>query len=572
MSRPTSIKIGFTRDLAIGVPFWTVVEYGARECAREHGLALGVRHCTSQIEMAAAIRTLTQQQVDAVVVAPMDPNDPAFLSALEAATEAGIPLVAVDMAIPHPVSSLVRSDDVQGIGAGAAYLVERLGGQGKVVHLQGELGSAVARLRSTGVHQVLDRHPDIQIVAETEQGGWRRDTSLSVMRAILVEHPDVRGVIAANDPMALGAVDALAEIGRQDQVIVVGVDGDADALLAIATGTLAATVRRSPYQMGRTAIETALTIIQGHTAPQEVLLDDMTLVTAETVTNSAIESLRIMPGVIDHLMRSSTDLTAERTMLRSIIDSLPDMIYVKDTNGRFQVVNQALAQLLGLPSPDAVIGKSDFDFFPYELAAHYQADEQSLIESGAVLRDKEELVFDSDGTQHWLVTTKVPLRDHKGRVVRLVGRGQDITDRKIAEAERQRLQEELIEAQQVALQELSTPLIPISDTVLVMPLIGRIDTRRAGQILETLLEGIQKQQADLAIIDITGVNVVDTQVAHALLQAARAVKLLGSQVVLTGLRSEVAQALVSLGVDLSDIVTRGTLQSGIAYGLGNDSR
>jgi anti-anti-sigma factor len=157
-------------------------------------------------------------------------------------------------------------------------------------------------------------------------------------------------------------------------------------------------------------------------------------------------------------------------------------------------------------------------------------------------------------------------------VVRLVGRGQDITDRKLAEAERQRLQNELIEAQQVALQELSTPLIPISDTVLVMPLIGRIDTRRAGQILETLLEGIQRQQADLAIIDITGVSLVDTQVAHTLLQAARAVKLLGAQVVLTGLRSEVAQTLVGLGVDLSDIVTRGTLQSGIAFGLGNSSR
>ena len=97
MSSPTPIKIGFPRDLAIGVPFWTIVEYGARECARERGVSLDVRHCTSELEMAAAIRTLTQQQVDAMLVAPMDPNHPAFLSALEAATEAGIPLVAVDI-------------------------------------------------------------------------------------------------------------------------------------------------------------------------------------------------------------------------------------------------------------------------------------------------------------------------------------------------------------------------------------------------------------------------------------------------------------------------------------------
>jgi anti-anti-sigma regulatory factor len=182
--------------------------------------------------------------------------------------------------------------------------------------------------------------------------------------------------------------------------------------------------------------------------------------------------------------------------------------------------------------------------------------------------NKEEPMRAADGTQHWLVTTKVPLRDQQGQVVRLVGRGQDITERRQIEEERQRLQEELIQAQAVALEELSTPLIPISDTTLVMPLIGRIDSRRAEQVLEALLGGITSQGANLAIIDITGVSVVDTQVANALIQTARAVRLLGAQVVLTGIRPEVAQTLVSLGVDLGDIVTRSTLQSGIAYSLG----
>jgi rsbT co-antagonist protein RsbR len=148
-----------------------------------------------------------------------------------------------------------------------------------------------------------------------------------------------------------------------------------------------------------------------------------------------------------------------------------------------------------------------------------------------------------------------------------VGRGQDITERRQIEEERQRLQEELIQAQAAALEELSTPLIPISDKTLVMPLVGRIDSRRAARVLEALLNGITLQHADLAIIDITGVSVVDTQVANAIIQTARAVKLVGAQVVLTGIRPEVAQTLVSLGVDLGDIVTRSTLQSGIAYSL-----
>lgn len=144
----------------------------------------------------------------------------------------------------------------------------------------------------------------------------------------------------------------------------------------------------------------------------------------------------------------------------------------------------------------------------------------------------------------------------------------DISDRQRAEAERVALQEQVIAAQGAALRELSTPLIPISDDVVVMPLIGSIDSGRAQLVLETLLTGVAERQASTTIIDITGVSVVDTQVANALIRAAQAVKLLGARVILTGIRPEVAQTLVNLGVDLFGIMTRGTLQSGIAEALG----
>ena len=145
---------------------------------------------------------------------------------------------------------------------------------------------------------------------------------------------------------------------------------------------MAGTIQRSPYQLGRTAIEMAVQIIQGIAAPAEVLLDDMRLVTAENVARAAIQALHITPGVIDDLMESSARLAAERTTLRTIIDSLPDVMYVKDREGRFVVANQALAQLLGVGSPDALIGKTDFELFPRELAAAYDADERAIIESG----------------------------------------------------------------------------------------------------------------------------------------------------------------------------------------------
>jgi rsbT co-antagonist protein RsbR len=145
----------------------------------------------------------------------------------------------------------------------------------------------------------------------------------------------------------------------------------------------------------------------------------------------------------------------------------------------------------------------------------------------------------------------------------------DVTDQKQAEAERIRLQNEIIQGQAAMLAELSTPLIPIDDHVMVMPLIGTLDSRRTQQIIQTLLAGIAESRSQVAILDITGVPIVDTQVANALIRAAQSVKLLGAQVVLTGIRPEVAQTLVGLGADLSGLVTRSSLQTGIAYAMAN---
>ena len=128
-------------------------------------------------------------------------------------------------------------------------------------------------------------------------------------------------------------------------------------------------------------------------------------------------------------------------------------------------------------------------------------------------------------------------------------------------------QEEALRAQNAVLAELSTPLIPISDDVMVMPLIGAVDSRRAQQVMHALLEGTASRNARTVILDITGVPVVDTQVANALIGAARALRLLGAQVVLTGIRPEVAQTMVGLGVDLGSVTTRSSLQSGIAFAI-----
>jgi anti-anti-sigma factor len=120
--------------------------------------------------------------------------------------------------------------------------------------------------------------------------------------------------------------------------------------------------------------------------------------------------------------------------------------------------------------------------------------------------------------------------------------------------------------------ELSTPIIPVLDRVLVMPLVGTIDTARSQQIIETLLSAITTHDAEVVIIDITGVSVMDTSVANHLLEATRAANLLGAQCVLVGITPEVAQTVVHLGVDLSGLVTMSDLQSGVHFALARLNR
>jgi anti-anti-sigma factor len=128
--------------------------------------------------------------------------------------------------------------------------------------------------------------------------------------------------------------------------------------------------------------------------------------------------------------------------------------------------------------------------------------------------------------------------------------------------------EQVIREQATVLAQLSTPLIPISERMLILPLIGELDAARAEHVLRTLLQGIEQQRAEVLIIDITGIPIVDTHVAGTLLQAVRAAQLLGTETMITGIRPEVAQTLVNLGADLRGVRTFGTLRSAVSHAFG----
>jgi anti-anti-sigma factor len=393
-------------------------------------------------------------------------------------------------------------------------------------------------------------------------------------------------------------------------------------------------------------------------------------------------------------------------ILQALLDQIPDFLYAKDQQLRFVYGNRSVAASFGQDAPEKIIGMCDADIFPPEMATAYGALEYQVIQSGQAELNVEQQVINEHGQQRWVLTSKIPWRNQQGEVTGIIGVARDITERREAEQQLARYNEELelavsartadlarserlfrtlfdraplgiamlehdlviqanpayikmlgmeadsslvshsifdhiatsahaklrelfeqgteeltddttimrrrdqhefpalikitqlalddgqlrrvlflsdltslhraeeerlalsqqiIDTQQLALRELSTPLVPIADEVVAMPLVGSIDDRRAQQIMEALLEGIVAQQASFAIIDVTGVRLIDTSAANALVQITQAAKLLGAQVVLTGISAEVSQTLIQIGANLGGMVACPNLQAGIAY-------
>lgn len=181
---------------------------------------------------------------------------------MKAAGRARIPVVAVDRGVNKAsVNALVASDHVAGGELAARTIAEKLGGSGRIVILQGQAGTSAARERAAGFARGLKAYPGIQVLAQ-QPADFDRTKGLNVMSNLLQAHPDVQGVIAANDEMALGTVKALgSRAGRPVQVV--GFDGTPDGLAAVKDGTLYASVAQQPTQLGRIAVDNALRAVRG---------------------------------------------------------------------------------------------------------------------------------------------------------------------------------------------------------------------------------------------------------------------------------------------------------------------
>ncbi len=234
-------------------------------------------------------------------------------------------------------------------------------------------------------------------------------------------------------------------------------------------------------------------------------------------------------------------------------------------NDKIEDINDALIALVGGELSDW-IGKQTLDLFVKE----------ERLRIGDALEHHAEFAMESllahkDGRR---IPVELQVRNvqYLNRQLRGIA-VRDVSERKLAleKAREAAEHERKLKVQADAILELSSPLIPITNEIMVMPLVGTLDSQRAQRIMDTLLTGITTRRASTAIIDITGVPVVDSAVASMLVKAAAGVRLLGAEAILTGIRPEVAQTLVTLGADLSTLTTCGTLQAGIAYAMNNSA-
>ena len=249
-------------------PFFVTLVSGAKKAAEAQNCDLVVVDAGDDVvKQTSDIEDLISKKIKVLIVNPVDSE--AIAPAVSDAKKAGIPVIAVDRAvIGESVTCQIASDNVAGAKMAGEYLLSLVGENAEVAELQGVNGASATIDRGKGFHQAVDGK--LNVVASLT-ANFNRVEGLSVAENILQGNPELKGIFAHNDEMALGALEAATASGKQ--IVIVGFDATDDALAAVKDGTLAATVAQQPEQMGKVAVETALQIIAGNSVPESIPVD-----------------------------------------------------------------------------------------------------------------------------------------------------------------------------------------------------------------------------------------------------------------------------------------------------------
>lgn len=262
-------------------PFFVSLREGAQGAADAEGVELIVSDARDDAQTQANdIQNFVTQGVDVIIVNPVD--SAGIVPSIEAANQADIPVITVDRAAEGgEIASHIASDNVQGGEMATEFLIEQIGGSGMVAQLEGIAGTSAARDRGEGFQNAIDAASGVEVVA-SQTANFDRDEGFTVAQNIFQANPDLAGVFAQNDEMALGAVEAAREGGILEDIVIVGFDAVEDALNAIKAGNMAATIAQQPDLMGRLSVETAADISAGDTVEENQPVE-VKLVTQENV-------------------------------------------------------------------------------------------------------------------------------------------------------------------------------------------------------------------------------------------------------------------------------------------------
>jgi PAS domain S-box-containing protein len=276
----------------------------------------------------------------------------------------------------------------------------------------------------------------------------------------------------------------------------------------------------------------------------------------------AIHQVRPRDKQEEEINTATPTLSQDRysDMLRMLVDSVRDYaIILLDPQGNIMTWNVAAERLKGWRA-DEIIGQHFSRFYPAADVEKGKTEHELRVAAQDGRFEDEGWRVRKDGSRFWANVIITALRDKQGTLLGFGKVTRDLTERRAAEERIKQQSQEIFEMAVV-------PLVQVWDGIVLVPLIGTLDSQRTQQLMERLLCRVTETGSAVAIIDITGVPTVDTQTAQHLIEAISAVRLLGAETILTGVRASIAQTLVHLGVDLSNVITRSSLTVGLRMAL-----
>jgi ribose transport system substrate-binding protein len=261
-------------------PFFVDMRRGAQEAADRLGVDLQVQAAEREIDVdkqMQIVENLLQTGIDVLAITPSGSRE--IVSALVKATSANVPIFIVDTRLVATAAAaagvrtetFIGSDNYEGGKVAGEYVVKVTGGKARVGILEGIPGHETGDSRLRGFRDAVAAAPGITIAA-SQPANWERDQGFNVFQNMLQAHADIDTVFAANDLMALGAIEAIAAAGKTGTIRVVGFDALDDAKKAIEAGTMEASVAQFPYEMGKAAVESAVKILAGEKLPSDIMV------------------------------------------------------------------------------------------------------------------------------------------------------------------------------------------------------------------------------------------------------------------------------------------------------------